>query len=128
MVAASHAVIPDAVARLLAELDTFEKLDLILLMGRETDRPWTVRSASSSLRIHVQRLQSALDELCARGIASHTAGEGFRIEGSNELAPVITSLCALYEADPSSVLNRVMAASIARGAARFAAPRRRLRR
>jgi hypothetical protein len=108
--------------------DTFEKLDLILLMCREADRPWTARAASTALRIPAHRLQIALTELCGHGVASHRVGAGFRLELTSALGPAVASLGRLYDEAPTAVLNGVMAASIARGASRFAAPGRRARR
>jgi hypothetical protein len=102
-------------------IDSFEKLDVIVLLSRQTGRPWTARAAAIVLGIPAGLLQIALDELCANGILTHTQGEGFRLEpASLQHGQTVASLCRLYDTTRTSILNSVMATCIEVAPRRFA--------
>jgi DNA-binding IclR family transcriptional regulator len=91
-----------AVRALLRRIETYEQLDVVLVMAHEPERVWTADALAERVRLPAGGLQEGLDSLSAQGLLSR-AGEGWRLPDAQtqELA------CQLLEAYRENVLEVV---------------------
>jgi hypothetical protein len=102
----SHPDVPDPVRQLLVEhVDSFEKLELLVLCGTRPDTGWTASSAAAELRLPVAVVEPALDELVASGILVRE-GTDHRLCGPGDaVGGPARALCRLYRDDRVVILN-----------------------
>ena len=88
----SDAPVPEAVRRLLVErISGFEDLELLLLLCREPDRPWTPAAAAEKLGIADTVVETAFTALVQRELAAGVGG------GAYTFAPAVPSLRSACE-------------------------------
>jgi hypothetical protein len=101
-----RADLPEQVRRLLTVVvDSFEKIELLVLSWRQPDVAWTARLAAERLRLPQDDVQAAITELTTAELLAPADG-GYRfapVSAANRLAADI--LCHLYEDDRVLVLN-----------------------
>jgi hypothetical protein len=104
-------------ALLLRDVDSFDKLQALLLLAKEPAREWTVRELSQQLALDHALVVAALDALGDSGLVRAHASEPvtFRFEpGSPELAQAVEALVALHHQDCFWVMNVITRRAIDR--------------
>jgi hypothetical protein len=102
----SHPDVPDPVRQLLVEhVDSFEKLELLVLCGTRPETGWTADAAATELRLPVAVIEPALEALVASRILV-PEGRGHRLCGPDDAAGgPARDLCRLYHEDRVVILN-----------------------
>ena len=107
---------PQAVCNLLREhLTTFERVEILLLLHAQPDRPWTVRSVSEASRVPVDLAEEALRGLHASGLVHRDENAVFRFgpDGADRVGAV-EALAVLYREQRTSVMAFMSVSAIER--------------
>jgi len=111
--------LPEEVQRLLRDhIESFEQLELLLLLRAGLDHPWTVEALSARLRIPASLVLLALDELQTAGFVTARAlgaekqytyvAQGSHVEATLE------RLARAYHEHPIPILKQMSANAIQR--------------
>jgi len=98
--------VPPEVRRLLASaVDSFEKVEVLVLAWRQPDMVWTVPLAAERVRLPADVVRVAVEELVAgRLLVADATGYRFAPVTEDDRAAAVR-LCELYETDRILVLN-----------------------
>lgn len=117
MSADDNSEIDDAVFALLRErVDTFEKLELVMTMGRSPYTSWTLEALESALRVPRAELVPAIDQLRAAGVLRRVPGATYQLlyNPIAEIAPACTRLCRAYDRERTGVTRLLREIEVAR--------------
>ncbi len=102
---------------MLASVDSYEQLEILLLLHRERASPWTAAQVAGALKISLAAAASSLDELEGRRLLSATGGS----ERSHRYAPadpgsadVVDRLARAYEERRVAVIDLMSANAMSR--------------
>jgi transcription initiation factor IIE alpha subunit len=91
--------IPEPIQRFLFELiHSFEELEVVVLLNRNSAQRWTAQSIADQLKIAVNLVDDALEALRNRGIVAVVTegGANFHV-ASEDYKPQLSELVTLYE-------------------------------
>ncbi|WP_242370779.1 hypothetical protein [Anaeromyxobacter sp. SG26] len=113
----SDELAPDIQAFMLASVDSYEQLEILLLLHREQAAPWTAAQVAEALQISLAAAASSLDELAGRRLLTVTRGS----ERSHRYAPadadtadVVDRLARAYEDRRVAVIDLMSANAMSR--------------
>lgn len=111
--------LPEDVQRLLRDqIESYEQLELLLLLRTELDRPWTAEALSARLRIPVSLAVAALDELqTVRLVEARPLGAERQyayVPQSDRVEAALGSLAQAYREHPIPILKQMTANAIER--------------
>ena len=111
--------LPEDVQRLLRDnIESYEQLELLLLLRTELDHPWTVEALSARLRIPGSLGSLALDELTKAGFVEVRARGAEKqytyVAQSNDVEATLQRLVQAYREHPIPVLKHMSANAIER--------------
>ncbi len=111
--------LPEDVQRLLRDqIESYEQLELLLLLRTELDHPWTAEALSSRLRIPASLVVAALDELqTARLVEARPLGAARQyayVPQSPHAEATLGRLVQAYREHPIPVLKQMSANAIER--------------
>lgn len=102
---------------ILEHVDSFEKLEILMLLGQDATRAWTVSDVRNRLNLPMSAARSALDELFVSNLLDARVGEerAFRYAPrSQQLANAVNDLASAYEQDPLAVTSFMAKTSLER--------------
>jgi hypothetical protein len=106
--------IPADVRQLLAgKVDSVEKVEVMFLTWREPSTTWTVVTAAERLRLPVDSVGTALDELTADGLLK-VEGLGYRYGAAGAEHTAVSTLGKIYEGDRLLVLREMTSLAMER--------------
>jgi len=110
---------PDALREFLrSNVPSYEELDLLLLMGRESTRTWSPAEAGAALALSTDTALTALKRLCKNGILKSRARRGvvrFRFAPkTDELRAQIVRLARSYAVDRAVIAEMMSMNSLER--------------
>lgn len=111
--------LPEDVRRLLRDhVESYEQLELLILLRAEPDHPWTVEALSARLRVPASLVLLALDTLQTAGfVSSRPLGaekQYARLAQSNNVEATLERLVQAYREHPIPVLKQMSANAIER--------------
>jgi hypothetical protein len=103
--------VPEDVAQLIAGyIDSVEKLEILLLLRGERDRPWTTDAVSRELRRNPSSVSRCLKQLSERKLLGGSAGDGYRFAPPDAaLEQQVTRLAETYATRRVSVIQLIVA-------------------
>ncbi len=101
---------PRVLELLSTDVDSFEKLEVLVLIGRQPGRLFTSTEAAQELRLRQEPVEEALAELTRRGLLARE-GKAFRLAKEADL---IARLVELYENEKVAVLNFISKRALSR--------------
>jgi hypothetical protein len=109
---------PAEVRQLIVDLiDSFEKLEVLVLLCRHRDAVWSVVTASEELRLTPEATEEALDGLVRTGLLAleRDNGRNYQFRPANpDMGEAATQLCALYDEDRVLVINLLATTALER--------------
>lgn len=107
--------LPEDVQRLLTTtVDSFEKIEVLLLAWQQPDLAWTVAEAVARIRLPADGIAAAVDELVADRLLLRS-GAGYRLAPVADADRAATAaLCELYASDRLRVLKELTALAMDR--------------
>lgn len=111
--------LPEDVQKLLRDqIDSYEQLEILLLLRTEPDHPWTVEALSARLRIPASLALLALDELQTAGFVQARALGAEKqyayVAQSSHVEATLERLVQAYREHPISILKQMSANAIER--------------
>jgi hypothetical protein len=107
----------DAVRALLSEqVDTFDKLEIVVTMAGDPKQRWTLDALTAALRVSAVDLRPVIDELRASGVVRRVPGATYCLvyAPQDSLAVACAELCRLYQIDRSWVVRALRDVELAR--------------
>jgi biotin operon repressor len=97
-------------------VNTFEKLELFLMMARDPNASWSLDSIAASIKLPRAELMSAIDHLRAAGILRRVPGATYKLiySPTAEVAPSCSDLFQVVESDRTTVMRILREIEIAR--------------
>ena len=96
----------DELRRLLAaKLDTYEKLELVVVLSRRDDREQSVAELARELQVGPDVLRRLAADLVRTGLVETTPEDTLRLIASVEESKIIAEGAELYASDPSKVIG-----------------------
>ncbi len=109
---------PEVRALLLEHVDSFEQLDLLLLLHRERDADWTAAELCDRLRIPRAVVDASLGLLCMRGLVRQRPARKpaafVYAPASSGLDQAVSRLATAYSERPVSVIRLMSSNAIQR--------------
>lgn len=111
--------LPEEVQKLLRDhIESYEQLEVLLLLRTELDHPWTVDALSARFRIAASLVSLALDGLQTGGFVearAHGAEKQYAyIAQSNHVEATLRQLIQAYREHPIPILKQMSANAIER--------------
>lgn len=109
--ALSEEIAHDIRAFMLAYVDSYEQLEILLLLHREAREAWPAPGVADALRIPLPSAAASLDELAARGLLRREGGsEGYRFAPADpSTADVVARLAVAYDERRVAVIDLMSA-------------------
>lgn len=98
-----RALSPELYDFLYENLDTFEKLELVLVL-RSAEKPLSVAEIALQLQVGPEALRRVVVEVAATGIVGWVDDESVRLS-SGDWGPLIEEAAALYASEPSVLVK-----------------------
>jgi hypothetical protein len=94
---------------LLERVETYEQLEVLLLLCRQRDRSWTPEAVGERLRLSTLVATKALDDLCRGRLVDHLrvgpqVSYTFR-PASTKLASIVEGLVREYDESPLNIIQ-----------------------
>jgi predicted ArsR family transcriptional regulator len=105
--------IPSDVARFLREdVESVRQLDALLLLSADAARPWRAEQVSGELRCGLGWTVQQLEDLAAKGLVEHTAGQdgqpAYRYAPRDHgLQTIVATVTELYQRRKTAVISLI---------------------
>jgi predicted ArsR family transcriptional regulator len=109
----TQAELPDDVRRmLLADIESYEDLEALLLLARTPERTWSAEDVAAELKIRAEIAETALERLQARALVAKAKGRYGPV--AEEERGTIGRLAQCYDEKRLEVMRQMSANSIER--------------
>jgi hypothetical protein len=95
-------------------VDSLDTLEVVMLLFRERQRPWSPEDVARELRISLRVARRELDRMRSRGIASETDGAYRFVDSDVDKAAAVARIAAAYGTRRIELINYVASQTLKR--------------